>query len=76
MTVQGSTLSPQLMLSAHSASIHDVKFPHNCNDIVATCGLEAIGLWDVRTATQLLSVKLPGLTCHALAVPEVAHAHP
>ena len=74
--MQGDTLSPQLMLSAHSASIHDVTFPHNCSGIVATCGFEAISLWDVHTSTKLLSIRLPGLTCHALAVAEVVHAHP
>lgn len=57
------TLTPQLKHCAHAKGINQVAFPEDCSQVVATCSMSDIRLWNVETCKELLRIQLPGVEC-------------
>ncbi|CDI80589.1 WD domain, G-beta repeat-containing protein, putative [Eimeria acervulina] len=61
--IDARTLTPHLKHSAHVGSINQATFPEECSQVVATCSLSDVRIWDVKTYKEILRIQLPGVEC-------------
>lgn len=69
---QGLGFQPELKQSGHCKAIQEILFPHNCSELLVTCSHEEIRVWDTRQWSELLRVRVPGVTCLSLALTQVS----
>ncbi len=63
-----STFTPQLKATSHYADIFDLKFPRNCSELFVTASVQDIRVWNARQRQELLRIKVPNLSCHAIDI--------
>ena len=60
-------------MTAHASAIHDVTFPQNCSDLVATCAHKDVRVWDVKTRQEVLRIRVQGVDCLCFAITQVLY---
>jgi FOG: WD40 repeat len=62
------TFTPELRGSCHYADVFDVKYPKDSSDLFVTASFEDIRVWHVKKKQELLRIKIPNATCHAIDI--------
>jgi WD40 repeat protein len=64
--VHASTLQASLLSTCHSERINDISYPSETADIIATCSVNDIRLWNVPQTKELLRIQVPNLECNCV----------
>merc|ERR1712149_52995 len=64
--VDSETLTPELRNTCHYDRINHIAFPKDWSEVFATCSLTDIRIWQTKTRTELLRIKVPNLECHGI----------
>lgn len=58
----------ELIMSCHYGAINDISFPQGCPDLILTCSVGDIRVWNVRAKQELLRIQVPNLECLCCAI--------
>lgn len=59
-------LEATLVSTCHSKRINDVAYPNGTSEIIATCSVNDIRLWNAYKGRELVRIKLPNLECNCV----------
>lgn len=62
------TFTPELRGSCHYADVFDVKYPKDSSELFVTASFEDIRVWHAKKKQELLRIKIPNATCHAIDI--------
>ncbi|KAL0481478.1 flagella-associated protein 52 [Acrasis kona] len=65
-SVNRSSLSASLLSTCHSERINDVSYPRETSDIIVTCSVNDIRLWNIAQSKELLRIQVPNLECNCV----------
>ena len=65
--VRADDLSAELRSTCHFGKINAVAYPYAYSEVFATCATEDIRVWNARTYTELLRIRVPNLECSCIA---------
>jgi len=65
--VKSSDLSAEMRSTCHFGKINAVCYPYAYSEVFATCSVEDIRVWNARTYTELLRIRVPNLECNCMA---------
>ena len=54
---------PELRNTSHYMPINHIAFPRNMSEVFATCSLDDIRIWNIRTRHEILRIIVPGIEC-------------
>mmetsp|Transcript_6499 Transcript_6499/g.24427 ORF Transcript_6499/g.24427 Transcript_6499/m.24427 type:complete len:620 (-) Transcript_6499:219-2078(-) len=61
-----SKLEATLVSTCHSKRINDVVYPKGTSEIIATCSVNDIRLWNAHKGRELVRIQLPNLECNCV----------
>lgn len=60
------TLDATLIGTCHSQRINDIAYPMGTSDILATCSVNDIRLWNTKKSKELVRIQVPNLECNCV----------
>lgn len=60
-------INPELRNTCHYERINAIAFPYEYSELFATCSVNDIRVWNMKTRQELLRIEVPGLECFAIA---------
>ena len=60
--------TPKLRGTSHVGAVFDVCYPAYSSRVFATCAVEDIRVWDARSKSELVRIRVPNLECRAIAI--------
>ena len=60
--------SPKLRGTSHVGAVFDVCYPAYSSRVFATCAVEDIRVWDAKTKSELVRIRVPNLECRTIAI--------
>lgn len=64
--VSGRDLNATLLNTCHSERINDVAYPLGTSEIIATCSVNDIRLWNAVKCKELLRIRVDNLECNCV----------
>ena len=65
--VRADDLAAEMRSTCHFGKINAVAYPYAYSEVFATCAVEDIRVWNARTCTELLRIRVPNLDCECIA---------
>ncbi|KAL9655279.1 hypothetical protein ABK040_009052 [Willaertia magna] len=62
----GGKLDASLVATCHCHRINDVCFPKGATEIIATCSINDIRIWNIFKSKELLRIQVPNLECNCI----------
>lgn len=62
------TFTPELRGSCHYSGVYDVKYPRDSSELFVTASYEDIRVWNAKNRQELLRIRIPNTTCHAIDI--------
>lgn len=59
-------INPELRNTCHYERINAIAFPYEYSELFATCSLNDIRVWNMKTRQELLRIEVPGLECFSV----------
>lgn len=59
-------INPELRNTCHYERINAIAFPVEYSELFATCSLNDIRVWNMKTRQELLRIEVPGLECFSV----------
>jgi cilia- and flagella-associated protein 52 len=59
-------INPELRNTCHYERINAIAFPSDYSELFATCSLNDIRVWNMKTRQELLRIEVPGLECFSV----------
>lgn len=60
------TFDSTLVMTCHSHKINDVCYPQGTSEIVATCSVNDIRLWNAYRGKELVRIAVPNIECNCI----------
>ena len=67
-------LEATLIATCHSHRINDVCYPREASEIIATCSINDIRVWNVLKSKELLRIQVPNLECNCITFSPTGNA--
>jgi cilia- and flagella-associated protein 52 len=59
-------INPELRNTCHYERINAIAFPYEYSELFATCSVNDIRVWNMKTRQELLRIEVPGLECYSI----------
>ncbi|KAF0982496.1 hypothetical protein FDP41_011426 [Naegleria fowleri] len=67
-------LEASLIATCHNHRINDVCYPREASEIIATCSINDIRVWNIQKSKELLRIQVPNLECNCITFSPTGNA--
>ena len=61
-------LKTELRGTCHFGGINDLCFPRRCSDLLVSCSLNDIRIWNTNIPSEIIRIQVPGLECRCIGI--------